>query len=134
MNLAVGKEVIDRQMSSMCSLHMTRRRKLIVSLEPSVHRLQCSACQVSGLLWLCLERGAQLHVEEAKEGGRLGGRAQQAAASTPYPHPRLRLRGAEFPGKTSLEKGRAGVGAGSSCWRSHGMRGLSGEENVITET
>lgn len=69
-----------------------------------MHRLQCSACQVSGLLWLCLERGAQLHLEEAKKGGRLGGRAQQAAASTPYPHPRLRLQGSEFPGKHLWKK------------------------------
>lgn len=87
MNLAVGKEVIDRQMSSVCSLHMTRRRKLIVSQEPSVRRLQCSACQVSGLLWLCLERGAQLHLEEAKEGGRLGGPGPASSSLHPTPPP-----------------------------------------------
>lgn len=59
-------------------------------------------------------------IEEALVGGGL--RRQQPP---PHSHPCI-FKGPEVPGKNIFGKGRAGVGTGSSCWRSQGMRRLSG--------
>lgn len=65
--------------------------------------------------------------EEAEGQGalwRAGGRAQQAAASTPLP-PRASPGALRFPGK-HVVKGQGWSSAGHSRWRSCGLRRLSG--------
>lgn len=81
------------------------------------------------LLWLRWERTAWLACRKLRSEG-----ACRDRPSRQQPHPRPGSLGPRGSWSSISGKGRAGADTGRAFWRSLRMRGLSGEENVITET
>lgn len=130
MNLAMG-EGSNGQKSSISSLQAPGSPGLTASRKASELRTPHSAvCSSASRPPLALvgegSWGSGGVVEEAGEQGSLRG-GMGPTGSSLHPTRSTHLsRDPEVPGTNIVGKGRAGVGAGSSCWRSCGLQRLSG--------